>query len=106
MSNSPSFQELENARLAQVRWYLLRTLNRYPGRPRAESTLAFDLIEAQLSCTESELRGELDYLEGLEYVEYEADGLDRRTYKITVPGRDYASYVSKEIPGIPRPPVL
>jgi RIO-like serine/threonine protein kinase len=106
MPTNPTFRELENSRLEDVRWRLLAILNTVPGRIRAESTLAFDLIAAHLSLTDTELRGELEYLEGYFLISHDADYLDRRQYKITAQGRDVVEYRIACPPGIRRPPAL
>ncbi|AFY60343.1 hypothetical protein [Synechococcus sp. PCC 6312] len=101
-----SYQALQNAHTEDVRWRLLSILNIVPSRPRAESTLSFDLIAAGLPVTDTELRSELDYLEELGLVRYEADQLDRRQYSIRAYGRDVAEYRVACPPGIRRPAVL
>lgn len=106
MPSNPTFRELENSRLEDVRWRLLMILNVVPGRPRAESTLAFDLIAANLSLTDTELRAELTYLEDCKLVKFESDQLDRRQYTITAAGRDVVEYRVESPPGIRRPPAL
>lgn len=97
--------DLEQAKREELRWRILRVLDAGRPEPVLETITLRALSDAQMSCTPSELRREMDYLENRKTIKINGRGQRQVwTAELTHLGVDIVEYTVACNAGIARPP--